>query len=510
VSALDHFRSLLSVQHAKLCLGLPLLSALLLVLCQPPISLFFLAYVALIPLLLCVGGTNPYSACMAGLVTGIASYLGLVYWVVIAMNSYGGLDLITSSLVLLLLVTYLSLYTGCFALSVSYLEGRLSIPVYVTAPVIWVLLEYLRGIALTGFPWSFLAHSQHNFPAFIQVASITGSYFISYLLVSVNCMLFCLLTRRPLSPLFTIAICALCTASIVYGMTRLQGRDEGALTAAIIQGNIRQDIKWDRAFQVKTIRTYYRDTMSGGKDSDLVLWPETAMPLVLDDEPNVQKYIATLPASLHTRLLLGAISRDGGGRYYNAVHILGLAGEKLGTYRKVHLVPFGEFTPLARYFPFLEKITATGAGFFSGGSHDPIRTDLGKVGVLICYEGTFPSIAVETVRRGAQVLVNTTNDAWYNRTSAPFQHLVFYIFRAIETDRYVLRAANTGISAIIDPKGRVTGDTPLFREAVLRGRFGLISGLTPYVRYGDYFVVLLCLGLGAALAVPVYRRLKSK
>ena len=133
--------------------------------------------------------------------------------------------------------------------------------------------------------------------------------------------------------------------------------------------------------------------------------------------------------------------------------MIGKTGDTIGVYNKVHLVPFGEYTPLLTYLPFLEKLTAAGGDFVPGDGHKPIKTDIGNIGILICYEGAFPSITNETVREGAQVLVNLTNDAWYDRTSAPFQHFAFSIFRAIETDRYVLRAANTGISAIIDPKG---------------------------------------------------------
>jgi apolipoprotein N-acyltransferase len=135
-------------------------------------------------------------------------------------------------------------------------------------------------------------------------------------------------------------------------------------------------------------------------------------------------------------------------------------------------------------------LTAAGGDFVPGDGHRPIKTDMGNIGILICYEGAFPYITIKTVREGAQVLVNLTNDAWYDRTSAPFQHFVFYIFRAIEADRYVLRAANTGISAIIDPKGRVDVKTPIFTEEVLKGSFAMKDTKTFYVRHGDYFILL--------------------
>ncbi len=186
--------------------------------------------------------------------------------------------------------------------------------------------------------------------------------------------------------------------------------------------------------------------------------------------------------------------------------MIGKTGDTIGVYSKVHLVPFGEYTPLVSYLPFLEKLTAAGGDFVPGDGHGPIKTDIGNIGILICYEGAFPYITIETVRKGAQVLVNLTNDAWYDRTSAPFQHFAFYIFRAIETDRYLLRAANTGISAIIDPKGRVDAKTPIFTEEILKGSFAMKDTKTFYVRYGDYFILLALLALAVAVAVRWHRQ----
>ena len=234
------------------------------------------------------------------------------------------------------------------------------------------------------------------------------------------------------------------------------------------------------------------------------------MPFIFDEEPYVNRFIKELPYLLHSSLLFGTVSIDGNRRYHNTAYLYGDDGRLAGRYDKVHLVPFGEYTPLVKYFPFLIKITAAGGDFHSGKSHEPIATAIGKtgkIGILICYEGTFPSITNDTVKGGGQVLVNITNDGWFGKTSAPYQHLVFYIFRAIETDRYVLRAANTGISAIIDPRGRINGKTSIFKEEVLRGMFSLRDGQTLYVRYGDYFILLSFFFLAMACG---FKRLKLK
>lgn len=490
---------------------MPIFSGILLILCQPPLSLFPLAFVALIPLIYVLTRCSDRSAFMPGFITGISSYLGLIYWVVVAMNTYGGIDLITSTLILLLFVLYLSLYIGLFTTAISFLETRLAVPIYVSAPIVWALLEYLRGTALTGFPWSFLAHSQHNFLPFIQITSVTGTYFLSFLIVSINCLIFFLAARKSVSRVYVLLVSLMVAASLGYGVMRLRGPDpQGGLTAAIIQGNIRQDVKWDEGFKARTIETYYQNTLNGGRDVDIVIWPETAMPFVFNAEVSANRYVKELPSRANSHLLFGTIWEDRKGRFYNSAYVLGKDGNVNGIYNKVHLVPFGEYTPLVRYLPFLEKITAQGAGFASGGGHYPISTPIGKVGILICYEGVFPHITNTAVAKGAQFLVNLTNDAWYERTSAAFQHLSFYVFRAVETDRYVLRAANTGISAIIDPRGRIAAKTPLFEERVLRGNFGLRDSRTPYVRYGDYFILVAWLVLATAITVQSVRNGKTR
>jgi apolipoprotein N-acyltransferase len=323
----------------------------------------------------------------------------------------------------------------------------------------------------------------------IQVVSVTGTYFVSFLIVVINAILFSFLRRKAAPLAYTLLIAALLVASLVFGYAHLKDRVEGTLKTAIIQGNIRQDVKWGEAFKLDTMNIYSELSLKGGHGVDLLIWPETAMPFIFEADP-AGSLITAIPETLSTHLLFGTLSRDVQGRFYNSAYVYGKKGELVGKYDKAHLVPFGEFTPLRDYFPFLEKISVATGDFFSGGGHEPISAAFGKVGLLICYEGTFPYITVDSARSGAQVFVNITNDAWFGRSSAPYQHLAFYTFRAIETDRFVLRAANTGVSAIIDPRGRVTSRTGIFERAVLKGTFGMRDGQTFYVRHGDYFVTL--------------------
>jgi apolipoprotein N-acyltransferase len=476
----------------KLAYSLSLGSGLLLVACQPPVSFFFLAYVALVPLLFSLAGDTGRDNFLRGFLAGIVCYTGLVYWVVVAMNTYGGIGIPLSMVTLFLLVLYMALYLGCFTWSVCLFRDRFGIPLYLSAPPIWVLLEYIRGFLLSGFPWSFLAHSQFNFLPILQVISITGAYFLSFLIVAVNCLIYEGMARKRFPFVYGMVIVVLFALSLTFGIVRLREPIQGNIRTSIVQGNIRQDLKFDEAYRNRIVQAYSSLTLEHGRGADLVIWPETAMPFVFLGDP-ASADVRGIPVSLSNYLLFGTISRDGQRKYYNTAYVIGRQGEIVGAYSKAHLVPFGEYTPLASYFPFLENISVATGDFFPGPSHDPIVTPLGKIGVLICYEGIFPYITKETVRAGAEVLVNITNDAWFGPTSAPYQHFAFYIFRAIETDRYVLRAANTGISGVIDPRGRTVAKSGIFRQDVLDAKFSLREGKTFYVNHGDYFVLFALL-----------------
>lgn len=498
------------------------ISGVLIILSQPPISLSIIAFIALIPILFSIEKPGIRENIYAGLVAGVISYAGLIYWVSIAMNRYGGFDLLSSTLIMLLLVAYLSIYTIIFAISIPYLRRSLSIPVYLSGPALWVILEYIRAIALTGFPWSLMAHSQYRFLSFCQIASITGTYFISYLIVAVNCIIYHVISSYqkrgggepghrlwarvfpPSFVIYTAIICLLIIISLFYGHNRLKQSDHEDRRATIVQGNIMQNVKWDSAFRARTVMKYYRMTMASHMGTDIVIWPETAMPFIMEDKQETGEWIRRLATQIHCNLLFGAVSRDKEGRLYNSAYAVGRDGDVLGIYHKVHLVPFGEYTPLAEHIPFLQGLTAEGIGFYPGQGHHPIATSVGRLGILICYEGIFPEIARQTVKNGAQVLVNITNDAWYDRSSAPYQHFASYIFRAVETDRYILRAANTGISGIIDPMGRIKATTGIFEDAVLNGGFALKDGETFYVRHGDYFLLVIAFGFGLLILLRAF------
>lgn len=474
-------------------ISLPVFSGIMLILCHSPISLFPVAFISLVPLLISLKEENPSRNFISGLIAGVTGYLGIIYWVTVAMNRYGGLDIFTSIVIMLLLVLYMAMYVGIFSYVITFLRLRYYFPIFLSAPFVWVILEYIRGFFLSGFPWALFAYSQYNFLPFIQIVSFTGVYFISFLIVAVNSIIYYVWKEKRFPLLFGIIILFLILVNFLYGFAKLKDDGIGGEKrhVAIIQANIGQELKWDEQFKTKTVEKYIKMTVEQAKGVDLVIWPETSLPFAFNTTKKTEELLKSLVVSINTDLIFGTVHVEDGDKFYNSAYLINRQGEVAGYYNKVHLVPFGEYTPLKEYIPFLEKITATGGNFSAGKAHIPLKSSFGNVGVLICYEGIFPRISTETVRKGAQVMINLTNDAWYDRTSAPFQHLIFYVFRAIETDRFILRAANTGISAIIDNRGRIKTRTNIFEDAVLKGDFYLSDRETFYVRYGDWFVCLM-------------------
>ncbi|MCX7857934.1 MAG: apolipoprotein N-acyltransferase [Deltaproteobacteria bacterium] len=498
---------------------LPGLSGLLIIFSQPPFPFFFLAYVCLVPLLFCLNRDGRKSDFLYGLKTGIVAYTGIIYWVVIAMNKYGGIDILSSILCMLLLSLYLSIYLATFTFLISFFDSRLSLPIYLSSPFIWTLLEYLRTFLLSGFPWALIAYSQYSFIYLIQVSALIGPYYMSFLIVLVNCGIYLLLKERlsffkvPKLAFFLSSVAVIFIGTLTYGFFRigLNFDDSTKKNVALIQASVRQDIKWTEEYKMASVQTHMSKSLETARKADLIIWPETALPYVLEENIGLLKCISGFAKYANVPILTGALSRDEKGKLYNAAYLFDRYGEIKGIYKKVHLVPFGEYTPLVHYLPFMENISVSGEDFSPGSGHYPLfLPELGEIGVLICYEGIFPHISRETVKNGAKVIVNLTNDAWYDKSSAPYQHFAFYVFRAVETGRFVVRCANTGISAIIDPKGKVVMKTSLFKEETLLGQISLRSEETLYVKWGDYFIFVISFTLGGMITYKLFPHKKLR
>lgn len=484
------------------------ISGLALATAFPRPDFYLVAWVALVPLFVTME-RRPFAS---GFTAGIAFFAPVLYWLNIVMTSYGGLQPIFSLLAYLFLLVYLSLYFGFATWLSCQLKLTLKLPFLLSMPFVWVALEYLRGYLLTGFPWALLGYSQQNFSAAIQSADVTGVYGVSFLLIAVNSAL-AWIVREPKKRLTWVgatAVLLITVTHVSYGVWKnsqaLEVREE-SLRVSLIQGDIEQAQKWDPENRQATIDKYQKLSQQALQDPvDLLIWPEAATPFFLQDEIGVAQQVRNLPKQMKTSLLLGSPAyqrlEDGSYKYFNSAFLLQAEGREVERSDKIHLVPFGEYVPLGRLLTFIDKLVV-GVGDFSPGRVKPLVLNDDPIGTLICYEVIFPELARDYVRKGSRLLVNLTNDAWFGRSSAPYQHLAMSRFRAIENRIWLARAANTGISAFISPSGRVVSAGPIFQPLHLTETVGLGAEKTFYTRFGDLFA-FMCLAASSLFIVALF------
>lgn len=503
--------------HLGLACLLALTSSVLLLSASPGVfALPQLAWLALVPLFWSLNNQPPRRAALLGLICGLAYYLPLLYWIVIVLSTYGQVPLPIAVLALCLLALYMSCYLAGFAFLCANNGSRL--PLLVFAPTCWVALDLLRGLLFTGFPWLDLAYTQYNLPQLIQIADLAGHHGLTFLLVLTNVLLFTLTSslaqRKATNPsaLISAAVIVILLAS-GYSLWRLQtlpaiiaGAEQ--MEVAAVQGNIPQDQKWQPAFQRETMNTYLRlsNEIATTHKPQLIIWPETALPFYPYENSLFLRLNSELTRPYQTYLLTGAPHRekttpiDGSLTYSNSAFLMAPDGRLTGRYDKQHLVPFGEYIPFRKILSFASPLVETLGAFTPGQPNAPLSCQNSRIGVLICFESIFPEISRQQAEAGANLLVTLTNDAWFGRSSAPWQHLSMAVFRAVETRKSMVRAANTGVSAFIDPLGRIQGASSLFAEYAHSQPVALLSGLTCYVRWGYLFpwvcLLLTLAGLG--------------
>jgi apolipoprotein N-acyltransferase len=477
---------------------LALLSGFMLTASFPPSPFYFLAWFALVPLLKTLENATPSSALRLGLVAGLAHYLTLIYWVIIVMGHYGHLPLPVSVGILILFALYLSIYPALFAWGYA-LAGKSFLGSF-KAAALWVALEYGRANLLTGFPWCLLGHTQYLNLEAIQVADLVGAYGTSFVIVLSNTLIYGLVLEKNFKrwKLETPLVLLTLALALGYGYYRTADSrpSRGTLRVAIAQGNIDQSVKWNPAYQEKTIEIYRNLTLrSRPFGPDLVVWPETAVPLFFQDGEPLARRVLLTAREAGAYMIFGspAYRREKGSvSFFNRAYLTSPNAEVLGSYDKVHLVPFGEYVPLKRFLPFVQRLVASAGDFLPGDKVAPLKFPKAAAGVLICFESIFPELGRAMTENGATLLVNLTNDAWYGMSSAPYQHFSMAVFRAVENRRPLVRAANTGISAFILPSGKIVEQSNLFTEALLTREIPLSgSGLTLYTRHGDFFAVAL-------------------
>jgi apolipoprotein N-acyltransferase len=540
---------------------LALLSGILLALSFPRYGHPLIAWVALAPLITAlfddryvgrvllsrpgVGGSieqdPPYvrnssilnRAFLLGFTTGAAYFGGTVYWTGTVVREFGGLSWPVAVIVAALLVAYLALFPGLFALCLGWLGSKIGRRAIMLAPAIWVSTELARTYFWSGFPWVLLGYSQAPVLPIAQVASIVGVYGLSALVAGVGAALsfFALsqshrstvsgtprgLAGERRAPATLAAVAAVVVAVAVWGHYRLRHdvltRQGTPVRVALIQGNIPQDQKWDPAHAQTILNTYLGLTRDSARQgAELVIWPESSTPFFFEEDHFGAARILEVVKDTGIELLLGRdqMAHTKPPAFYNAAFLIRTDGSVPKVYRKMHLVPFGEFVPLKDLLFFVGPLVEAAGEFTPGESMVMLPTRHGPISTAICYEIVYPGLVRRSVLEGSQLLTTITNDAWYGHSSAPFQHFQQASLRAIEQGRYLVRAANTGISGIVDPYGRILEQSRIFEQAGLVGEARMLDGLTIYGKIGDAFAyVCVALTLAALLAASVSSRTQS-
>ncbi|BHH84669.1 apolipoprotein N-acyltransferase [Desulforhopalus sp. 52FAK] len=488
-------------------------------------ELWPLVFVALVPLLFAINNSSLKNSLLVGLSCGLTHYLLLLYWVVIVLGKYGGMPWFVSIQGLVLLALYMSFYLIAFVIGARIFLT--TTPVWLSLwmlPALWVGIDWARGLFLTGFPWMDVGYSLYEVPYLIQIADIFGHHGVTFCIVLSNCLIFFLLSN-PLKPgrAFSLVPAGLVLAlACFYSANRydevktsFEAATESVVTVGVVQGNIKQEQKWSAEIQQKTVLTYTSMTESllEGDLPDLTVWPETALPFYPPSNKSMVPLFAFV-ADNTTAVLTGAPwyeiidPKARKIKFYNSAVLLGADGLYHGKYYKTHLVPFGEYVPFKRFLPFLAPLVEAVGDFTSGTIESPLIHGKSKIGVLICFESVFPELSRQWAVAGANILVNLTNDAWYGKSSAPYQSLAMTVLRAVETRRSVVRSANTGISAFITPLGEISKKSDIFVPWAEKGKLTLSDEKTVWVRYGYNFAPI-CLGLavmGLILTVLLARR----
>jgi apolipoprotein N-acyltransferase len=472
----------------------------------PRPGLDLVGWVALTPVLaLAASARTPRRALLEGWVAGVAFFLPLLRWLTHTMTTFSPMPMPVAILVIVALAGYLGLFWAGVAWALAWLRARLGPWTLWLAPALWVTGELLRTYLLGGFPWGLLGYIPSTHLLVIQIAAWTGVYGVSGLLVLVNAALaWIALERRAGAVVAAVAVAGgVVAGTLLVGRAHLAQEDAPTLRVSAVQGNIPQAVKWDARFKAETLEIYGDLTRKAAPGSQLVVWPEAAVPSYARFEPATMHWLTDLAKEVGVPLLVGVPDAEvGGGRvqYLNSAFFLDSSGLR-GRYDKMHLVPFGEYVPLKRLLFFVEAIAAEIGDFTPGRQVAIFPMEGSAFGTVVCYEVIFPGLFRRFVAEGASFMTNITNDAWFGDSGGPLQHLQMVPLRAVENDVAIVRAANTGVSAVVLPSGRIQGVLPLGTRGTLSGDVPLRRQHTFYTRFGDVFAyACAAISAGALLA----------
>ena len=475
-----------------------------------------LPLVCLAPFLaLAVSARSARQAAWRGWIAGTAGSIPLYYWIAYTIAVQGRLGWAPGGLAAFLVSAYVGAYLSVAAAAAHHLESRFGERGLWLFPFVWTAVEMARSYLFSGFPWMLLGYTLAGSATLRQAADLAGVHGLSFLLalsgVSVYlagrrlCDRFPAKAAIPLIPGIAVILFL-----VLYGRSGSPNPAGSAarvpeVKVAIAQGGIDQSVKWAPENQLATLGIYGELTRTArDAGAQVVVWPETAAPFFYGWEAGLSRRVEAIAVSGGIPILFGAPWYDpAGGEFYNSVFQMDARGVVLGRYDKRHLVPFGEYIPLRPVLFFLKKLTPGGGDFSTGTSPALFRVHGQPVAASICYEALFPALIREGVLEGATWLVNVTNDAWFGDTVAPHQHLAMARMRCVEFRRPMVRAANSGISAVIDGDGGVAASLGLFRRGVLVAAVRPATGETVYAKTGEIFGISCSILTILALIFPL-------
>jgi apolipoprotein N-acyltransferase len=501
--------------------ALALASGLLLALSFPKFGHPAIAWIALAPLLVALTGTTLRRAFALGFMAGAVYFTGTLYWITRVMAMYGDMAFWVAVLINAALIAYQSLFPAICALVVRRIVIAHGPRALMAAPIVWVATELGRTHILTGFPWVLLGYSQTSVLPIAQFASLFGVYGVSMLVASVSATLAAYATGpakaghyRRGRPLLLVFVAVMAVA--VWGSRRAAMAEwthtGDAIRVGLIQGNIDQDEKVQAGRAAGIFQGYLNMTRQAIRDgAEFVIWPESSTPFRFEDDMFAAAQIRTLAQQAKVSMLFGSdqFVRGANGApttFYNSAFLVRPDGTTGGVYQKMHLVPFGEYVPAQKLLFFAAPLVQAVSDFSAGTEAVLLPVGDHLVSTAICYEVVYPDLVRRFVAGGSEMLTTITNDAWFGPTSAPYQHFEQASMRAIEEGRYLVRSANTGISGIVDPYGRVVARTAIFQPAVVVGEARFLKTSTFYARHGDILAYASVLATAALLVLASNRR----
>ena len=508
---------------------LVLLSAGLQILIFPLPNLYPLCWFAIAPLLIALFHARtpdtlqikagmkllpakPLQGFLLGYVCGIIWYGGTCYWIYATMRHYGGVAAPAAFGILILFCLYLALYHGAFGLLISCLAGDspFSRRALLLSPVVWVAVELARE-RITGFPWDLLGTCQVDNIPLARIATVTGVYGISFEIMVVNAAFAAafLVQREKRKTLLWAGIAAAIALQVGSLVRPPASTVQADHVATLVQANvpILEGSDWTKEYFDTTLHDLSQASLSAPDNTHptLIVWPESPAPFYTSD-PIFRSATSNLAQRANAWMLVGSIgiqnaTPSSASKYYNSGALVSPQGEWVSRYDKMHLVPFGEYVPFKRIFAFAGGLTKEVGDFTPGDSRAPLQADGAKLGVFICYESIFPDEIRQFAANGAQVLVNISNDGWYGDSGAYAQHLKQARMRAVENARWLLRDTNTGVTAFIDPLGRVVNTGPRKIRTAVTAAYALSDATTFYTRHGDWFCYLCAIISAVALVM---------